>query len=377
MSRVKILHVLPWVGSGGVEKRRAQIIRGLDPARFEHRVLCKSAHDLWAPTMRQAGAQVIPIGGAWHIHDLDTLARILEHVQDWRPDIIHGAVFEGVVMAATAGYLGRVPHILIEETGATPHRKATGDFLMSAMTLLSDRCVAVSEFTARYLRERSALPEHKLRVVNNGVTFPRALDAQERVQARRRLGFGPDDVVIGSVGRMFNDHKRFTDLIEALARCPEATKLMLVGGGPDLDMLRGYARDAGVAARVVFTDRQSELAPLYGAMDVFALASAYESFGLVLVEAMSVGLPVVATTVGGIPDIVLDAQTGYLVEPGRPEQLAQRLRQLADDPNHRRAMGESARQRAHDHFSEARYLRELTSLYDQLLREGSPRRARP
>ncbi len=369
MTRAKILHVLPWISTGGVEKRRFQIIRGLDPERFEHRVVCKAAAEVWTPHIEATGAQITELGGSWQVHDLDTIAALLNIIEDYKPDIIHGAVFEGVVMGAMAGYLGRVPWVLIEETGATPHRRIGGDFLMGAMAALSHRCVAVSPFTADYLRERSHIAPDKLHVIHNGVMFPAALSAREREAGREAWGFSDADVVVGTVGRVFNQHKRFTDLIDALVLCDDTRmKLLIVGDGPDLPMLRAHAARAGVAHRVVFAGRQTQMEQMYGLMDVFALASAYESFGLVLVEAMSVGLPLVATEVGGISGIVQHEQTGFLVPPQQPEMFALHLRKLLTDPSLRLRMGRAGRARAMAQFSEARYLNDVRALYDSLLR---------
>ena len=117
-----VLHVLPWISSGGVEKRRVQIVSGLGD--YEHRVVCKTATQMWRPHLEAAGAEVTEIGGSWDVFDVDTVARLLSIIETWRPTIIHGAVFEGVVMAALAGYLGEVPRVIIEETGVGHHRRA-------------------------------------------------------------------------------------------------------------------------------------------------------------------------------------------------------------------------------------------------------------
>jgi glycosyltransferase involved in cell wall biosynthesis len=133
-------------------------------------------------------------------------------------------------------------------------------------------------------------------------------------------------------------------------------------------MLLALTKEQGVEHRVHFAGYQGETRPYYELMDVFALASAYEAFGLVLVEAMFAGLPIVATRVGGIPTVVAEDETGYLVAPRSPPALAARLIELALDPAMRHAMGTKGRARARAEFRAERYVRDVDSLYQRLAR---------
>jgi glycosyltransferase involved in cell wall biosynthesis len=367
---VRVLHVLPWVSSGGPEQRRRLLARHLPRERFEQRVLCKELHHApLARDLQEAGVAVDVIPGTWKASDVRALVRASRVVRSWRPDIIHGAVFEGVVFATLLGRLAGVPHIVVEETGATPTRSWRGHLLMRAASALSERTVAISPFVARYLERHRSVSPGKLVVITNGCRTPRPVDPEERARVRAELGVPEGAVLFGCLGRVFDGHKRFSDAIDALATV-EGARLLVVGDGPDLPALRARARERGVDDRTRFVGHQADVAPWLAAMDVFVVPSAYEAFGLVVPEAMTLGLPVIATRVDAFPDIVLEGVTGLLVPPAAPPALAAAMRRLRDDADERRRMGEAGRARAIREYSEQRYVEDVRAFYERLVSEG-------
>jgi L-malate glycosyltransferase len=158
--------------------------------------------------------------------------------------------------------------------------------------------------------------------------------------------------------------KKFSDLIRAAALLKERVpglRLLIVGDGPDRGALEELAASLGVA--VVFTGYQGHTAPYFACMDLFALASQTEAFGIVLIEAMFFRLPVVATAVGGIPDVVLKDRTGLLVEKNAPGQLASAIEQLYLDPSRRKSLGDAGFERAMENFTIGVYVDRIEALY--------------
>ncbi len=365
---IRVMHVLPWVTSGGVERRRMQLAQRLDPVRFRQRVVCLYAKYDFVEAIREAGVEVVCFDeGDGSIFDLQTIARLISEIRRFAPDIIHGAVFEGVTMAALAGTLAGVRHVVVEETGDPSIRSWRGDALMGLLTRLADVSVGVSPAITHYLEDRLHLGDDRVRLIHNGVDPPRTPTPEEVAAARAEFGLTEDDFVIGSVGRIDNDHKRFTDLIDAVALLDdEEARLLIVGSGQDIPMLQKHAAAAGIGDRVIFTGYQADVGLMYALMDLFALASRQESFGLVLVEAMFAGLPIVATNVGGIPSIVVEGETGFMVPPFEPRTLSRALHELSVDNELRLRMGEAGRLRAREHFTAEPYVRDVEALYAQL-----------
>ena len=369
MGRIKVFHFLFRVGSGGVEQRRLSLARKLDPERYDQKLICTDAWGGLPEQFADAGCEVIDVGQIRHIADVCVYRNALKHIQQWQPDIIHGAVYEGVALAAIAGRLGKVPIIIGEETSDPVNRRWSGHLLYRILSSMTHHMVAVSPAVRDYLIKKIHIPASKVTLINNGVAEPPAASAVEVMALRERYGLTNAHFVIGTVGRLLDSHKRVSDLIRALLivreYCPHAC-LLVVGSGPDESMLRQLASDLQVADAVHFAGYQVNPQPYYALMDVFTLASAAEAFGLVLVEAMFAELPVVATRVGGIPTVVLEGDTGLLVEPGEPSSLANALLKLESSSDLRSGMGKKGRTRALARFSAARYVDDVDQLYQRL-----------
>jgi UDP-glucose:(heptosyl)LPS alpha-1,3-glucosyltransferase len=185
-------------------------------------------------------------------------------------------------------------------------------------------------------------------VIGNGVDTRRLRPPSdaERAAAREQYGFGPDDVVVLFVGHEF-DRKGLPVLVDAVAQAPHQVRLLVVGGTQDLvDGAKDHARTAGCDDRVHFAGRLADPTSAFHAADVFALPSAYESFGLVVLEALAVGLPVVVTGVGIVPEVVQDAVNGFVVEADA-QQIRDRVVELAGMPRDR--LRSAARATAEEH----------------------------
>ena len=368
--KIKVLHSLFRVGSGGVEQTRLSLARNLDASRYEQRVMCFDAFGSLPAALRSAGCAVDKVGNGDSIFEITPYRHALGIIREWRPDIIHGAVYEGVAIAAVAGRLGRVPVIIGEETSDPVRRSAAGHALYRIFAAMTDRMVAVSPAVSEYLTRTIRIPPSKVSMIMNGVEEPAPRDPLVVQAIRNKYGIGDQTFVVGTVGRLEDSCKRISDLIRAMpalrGACMDA-RLLVVGEGDDAEMLFGLAESLGVADSVHFCGYQAAPADYYPVMDVFALVSAHEAFGLVLVEAMYAEVPVVATRVGGIPSVVDEGVTGLLVDPMNPVQLASTILNLYGDLGLRRSMGRKGRERALSEFGAHRYVCQVDALYAELL----------
>lgn len=369
---VRVLHALVRLGSGGVEQRRLTLARGLPKQEYEQVVICTDSFGGLPEEFEKSGCKVLEIDQHRRIFDPKPYCQLLKVIKDFNPHIIHGAVYEGVALAAISGSLGRVPVIIGEETSQPSNRSWKGNALYRMFAGLCHHMVGVSPAVVDYLTKTIFLPSDKVTLINNGVAEKAPISVDKVQSMRLEFGFPSGSFIIGTVGRVLDDDKRISDLIRALAiisKSNSSVYLLIVGSGPDEAALKRLAQDFGVAHNVVFAGYQANPRPFYQLMDVFSLASSMEAFGLVLVEAMFAELPVVATRVGGIPSIVEEGNTGYLVPPFQPEALADAILSLIDDHSLRRSMGKRGRKRALEHFSADRYVRDVDALYKRLLIE--------
>jgi len=352
--------------SGGVEQRRLLLARHLPADRFEQRLFCLNARGALAQELEDAGVEV-SVAGARHLRP-KALASLARLVARYRPEIVHGAVFEGSTMAVIAGRASGAPVVIVEETSDSTLRSARGQLAMRALAGAAHACVAVSPTVGRTLQTHTGVPASKITVIPNGVRTPRALRAGEMNALRAWLALPPDLPVIGTVARLFED-KGVHLIVEAIAALKgdgNHAALVVVGDGPARAALERAVTQAGLSERVRFVGYQADVAPFYGLMDLFVLPSRHESFGLVFVEAMHRAIPVVATRVGGIPDVVLDGETGLLVARDDAQALRRAIGALLSDRERRRAMGEAGQARARRAFSAERYARDVATLYQSL-----------
>ncbi len=223
--------------------------------------------------------------------------------------------------------------------------------------------VAPSRATRDLLLEAD-VSARKIRIVPSGVPVPTRLPS--RADARARLDIPPDAFVISSIARLV-PHKSIDCLIEATARVPDPRgelRVVVAGDGPERADLEDLAA-ARLGPRAVFLGRiPDETVPdVYAASDLFCLPSQLEGFGLVYVEAAYRGVPSIGAKVGGVPDVILDGETGLLVPPGDPDALATAIARLRDDPALRARMGEAARTRAYAEFTVERMAERYAKVY--------------
>lgn len=367
--RIRVLHLVPWIASGGVERRRLTLARHLDPERFEHRLLCLEVLTPLADRIRAQGVPITELGGTWSYRDGLTVASIRRWIRKWRPDVVHGAVYEGGVMAAWSSLGPRRHKVVVEETDVPVGRRVGGHTILGLAAHRADVCVAVSRTVGRYFTDTLRVPERRLRVILNGVEPHRPVPSTEVEELRRSWGVGPEDPIVGTVGRLFDGHKRQSDLIKAMPRLlrdhPRA-RLVIVGSGPDRADLEALARTEGVARAVHFTGYQADTAPYYAALDVFALVSNREACPLSLMEAMIFRRAVVTTSVGGGGELVEPERTGLHVPVGDVAGIATAVGRLFRDSGLRERLGENAGEHARQHYTAERYAAEVAALYEEL-----------
>ena len=308
------------------------------------------------------------------VKDLVALWRIVRLLRRERVTLLHTHTSKAGFLGRLAAGLARTPLVV-----HTPHGHIFYGYYGRALTTLfvlleriaaplTDRIVVLTEQELEEHLERRIGRREQFAVIPSGVNLP-ALRAQAppREEARRRLGVAADCLLLVGVGRLV-PIKGFDVLVRALPAIVKeapAARLCLVGDGPDRPALEAEARALGVADRVLLAGAHEEVAPFLAAADLLVAPSRNEGLGKALVEAMALGLPVVATRVGGIPAVVADGQTGSLVPPDDPPALARAVGALLKDPELRRRAGEAGRRRA-EQFSLAAMESRLLGLYREL-----------
>jgi len=246
-------------------------------------------------------------------------------------------------------------------------------FFEESMIHRARKVIAVSEFTKYELTKYYKIPAHKIKVIHNGVDIKKFQPAADKRKIKTELGFNPDDIAIVSVGRLYARKGLFT-LIESMPaiirRFPNA-KFIISGKGQSDEMqkLIAYATKLGVINNIIFTGYypDQKLPKLYQAADVFAFSTFYEHHPFAVLEALSTGLPVVTTTVGGIPETIQTGKNGFLVKPFDEKAFADRILYLLEHPEFASEIGTAARKTVVEQLDWRIVVKDAMKVYDQAL----------
>jgi glycosyltransferase involved in cell wall biosynthesis len=246
-------------------------------------------------------------------------------------------------------------------------------FFEAGMIKRATRVIAVSDFTRRELRKYYNIPENRIRVIHNGVNTRKFQPATDKRKIKQELGLNPDDLAILSVGRLYARKGLFT-LIESIPQVVKRfknAKFVISGKGQSDEMrkLVAHAERLGVKDNIIFTGYypDKKLPKLYQAADVFAFSTFYEHHPFAILEALSTGLPVVTTNVGGIPETIESGKNGFLVEPFNTKQLSDRILYLLEHPAEAAEMGAKARKTIVEEYDWSIVVKQALKVYDEAL----------
>jgi glycosyltransferase involved in cell wall biosynthesis len=310
--------------------------------------------------------ELIDLSRTFHVREALRLRRLLRrdrallHIHTQLSGNILGRLAARLAGSPVVSHMHSAPYFRPVRAIAAVHRT-----LDNLTARLCARIIAVSDAT-RDAYVRQGYPAERTVVVHNGI----AERSPQNVDSRSGLGVPPEVPLVGSVGRLCA-FKGQRELIEAVSRLGEDVHVVLVGkdieqGGAYEQLLRDEAERLGVADRIVFAGYRDDVDKLLRSLDVLVLPSWTEGFPVVLLEAMAAGVPVVATSVGGIPELVADGETGILVEPRDVDGLTRALNDLLARPDRGRELGRAGAERVRAKFSEAEMTGRVLEIYDEI-----------
>lgn len=353
--KARILHICSDTNIGGAGRYVLTLLA--QPRIAEHfdvAVACPEGE--LAAALRRTGVPVLLFPGADRSFSWQALRSLTGHMRRWRPRIAHthGSLAGRVAAALAGARIVYTKHGLAAAEERSVQVRSQGGLLQRAsVTYLADRIVAVSEAVKAALVAQGADP-HRVRVIPGGVEMAAYAAVPPPVPG-----------MVGALGRLERE-KGFDLLLQAMAELP-AANLLLGGDGQAREALSAQVRELGLTERVTLTGFVADVPAFLSQIGMLVLPSRSEGLGLVLLEAMAAGRPVVASRVGGIPEVVADGETGLLVPPEEPGALAAAIGRLLADPAKALRMGEAGRRRVQSLFSAERMAREMAALYEELM----------
>jgi glycosyltransferase involved in cell wall biosynthesis len=366
---VRVLHVITSLGIGGAERLVLAAARGLPRDRFEQAICCLEERGARAREAEAAGVPVYSVDSFPGLRHPLAFARLVRIVRRVRPTIVHTHLQSANLYGRLAARLAAVPIVIATEHNvyaAKPRRYVLVERMLARGT---DAIVAVSVEVQRFLGRQLRVAPSAIRVVHNGVALEPPSEAGAS-ELRARLAVGPGGVRLATVASL-TPKKGLDVLVCALARLKAAgvdCAAALAGEGAERRRIEASIARLGLADRVHLLGAVVNVADVLGAADLFVLPSRVEGLPLALLEAMAAGKPVIATAVGGVPEVVESNVNGVLVPPNDEAALADAIAALARSPEERARLGDAARRTIErGGFTEEAYLASLTKLYGELL----------
>jgi glycosyltransferase involved in cell wall biosynthesis len=315
-----------------------------------------------------AGIRVIPVC-AGSLFNVWRLRRLVETLKTEKVDLVQTHLVYANILGTLAAHFAGIPVI------ATLHSIAVAEGWKSTILKVIENLV-LRRYATRILAVGQVVADinkgnygrQKVNVIPNGIPVRTSLQVPERDRLRREITGNASDSIIITVGR-FARAKGFEDMIQAfhLLRLKDPNpKLVMVGSGTSVDLIKNQIVDLHLDQAVILTGEREDVHQLLASSDVYASSSHREGLPLAVLEAMMAGLPVVATSVGDIPNVVTE-ETGVVVPPHHPELLAAALEELLRNPEKRHSMGQAAYRRAMNEYSLEAWMKKHVALYQEIL----------
>ena len=367
----KVLHVIDSLHLGGAQEVVLNLATCGNRERFSHEVATMHGRGVYWARMASLGIPLHSLSPhklfPWYAVSLPAL------LLSGKFDILHCHLVASNIIAKPIGRLCGVPVILNHDHTNDDYR--ANERIRLALDTLSNRLashiIAVSESCRRFLIEREGVPAEKITLIQNAIDLQRfSADCGTRSEARKLLGLPESGLVVAGVGRL-NPQKNFSLFIrvaaEVLKRHPQAV-FLLAGEGPEEGQLRRLAQESGLGERLHFSGYVPDTRQVYLAADVLLMPSLFEGLPMTLLEAMAMRVPVVASALDGISEVVEDGRDGFLVRSGDGERFCERVCHLLESPSLAENIGGAASEKISRKFSSGRMCREVEQVYDSHLK---------
>ena len=373
---MRIAHIIKVTRISGAERHLLFLVEGLRKRGIDaHLIILVERERPMDEMARAAEKRDIPLTRLT-IHrdyDLPLLLRLRRALRQIKPDIVHTHLIHADVFGYAAARLAQVSAVVSSRHLDDIFRyRSRWRRINRWLWRRIDAGIAISAAMKRFALETEEAPADKVSIVLYGMEYRWRSDddiASSRDQLRTELNLPPDAQVLGMASRLV-EQKGIPYALEALRRIrsdfPRA-HLVIAGDGEKAGELRRLASMLGIADRVCWLGWREDAADLMAAFDIFLLPSLHEGFGLVLLEAMSRRVPIIASRVGAIPEVVVDGETGILVEARNVDQLAEAMARLLTDRALRKYMGLLGAARLEEHFSVDKMVERTLAIYQKIL----------
>lgn len=362
MKRVNILYLVIGLEIGGTEIQLLELLKKLDREKYNPIVCCIKKRGVLADDIEKIGIRVKSLNMESRLNLL-AFPKLIGILRKERIDILHTFLFWANILGRLAGRIARVPIIISGERCINLRKKKVAILIDRLTSRWADKIVVISKAIKNTLIKREKISPEKIEVVYNGIDL-----SSFRIEDKREKDSIPK---VGIVGRLHPDkgHRYFLEAAAQIIKKKPKVEFRVVGNGPLRKELEALSNKLELSGKVIFAGERRDILKIISSLNILVLSSLEEGLGNVLLEAMATGKPVVATKVGGVPEVVLDGETGILVPPKNSDALARAILKLLMNRALARGMGQAGRKRVEKYFNIDRMVNETEKVYNNLIQE--------
>lgn len=374
IDKINILHVYQNSKIGGIQNQILHILGGYDKDRFNPAFCCLGPPMGMREEMEKRGIDFIALNRKrYSKFSPGIILDLYRLIKKKNVHIIRTHKYRSNFYGRIAAWLARVPVIISSEHNIYVYKekrlvRRITNYVLSGIT---DLMVAVSDAVAKDLIKYDGIDQSKIITLHNGVDTDRFDGKEKSINIRLELRLGINDFVLGFIGRLVPNKglHYLIDEVSILKKEHDNIKLLIVGDGSLIDSLKRKVKKLDLIDNVQFAGERRDIVDILSCIDIFVMPSVKEGLPNALLEAMAMRRPVIATNIGGIPEVVENNKTGILIESGKPKALAESVKRLKENGELARSMGNEARIHILDKFSIVSAVEKWQSLYVSLLED--------
>lgn len=368
-SRIKILYIIGQLGIGGAERQLLELVKHLDKDRYAPKVCCLSGDTSLAEDIRKTGTEVITFERK-HGFEFRRLLQLYRLVKYENPLIVQTSMHSANSYGRIVAKLAQVPIMIASERDIGLDRTWVGlQFDKVLAKIPSQMIVSNSRYGAEWITN-CGIDYRKVTIIYNGIDISRFSFMRDiAAKKRQEMGFNPSEAIVGIVAHLtpVKNHECFLLAGRKILNTYPETKFLIVGDGPLRSKLETVSKHLGLSDSVTFTGQRRDVPELMAMLNVFTLCSLSEGMPNAVLEAMAAGKPVVVTNVGGCPEIVEEAKTGFIVPSNDPSAFAEKIMTLLANKELANRMGQTGRKRVEANFTVHKMTRSYEELYENLI----------
>lgn len=368
--KINVIHLVEELTIGGLEKILTAIVLNLDKEKYNVSVWCLREGGFFADKLVNEGIDVKIL----HIYTSRnplSIYKLYKLLKSHKFDIIHTHAYSAGTIGRISAFLAGIPVIISHNQNVYDYYNRYYHFVEWLLSLITDGIICVSDEVKRFTNETQGIDSKRLLTIYNGIDSVYPVSEKRTSGLRKELDIPADHSVMGTIAQ-FSKKKGLAYLIKSASILLEHRKdvnFLLVGEGSIMEELKKLCVNLKVEKNVIFAGERSDIPEILSLIDIFVLPSIREGLPLAVLEAMDCGKPIIATNVGGVPEIVKNGINGILVQPKDPEALYSAMKELLDDRGKMEKMGYEGKKICGKNFSSKAMVDRVEELYDKLVNE--------